>query len=106
MTGTATAENHNALRRLVLVRDDQQYPDFTVRHVMVGWLSGEDHERARSLGLTPAVPAAAHDPRVKRAGLRRLPDRTGQRVNTTLTVARYHLTRPLLILTLPWALTF
>src|ERR1700691_4916295 len=65
--GSSPAENENVLRRLVLVREDQEYPEFGFTKgrpvwerrglgsqasvVIVGQISGEDREQARSLGL-------------------------------------------------------
>jgi ABC-2 type transport system ATP-binding protein len=58
--GSPPAENQNVLRRLVLVREDQVYPDFKVRHALraasfcyPNWDTGLASSLAEDFGLRP-----------------------------------------------------
>src|SRR5580658_7124583 len=58
--GSPPAENQNVLRRLVLVREDQVYPDFKVRHALraasfcyPNWDTALASSLAEDFGLRP-----------------------------------------------------
>src|SRR5580704_13030585 len=60
--GSSPAENENVLRRLVLVREDQAYPDFKVRHALraasfcyPNWDAGLASSLPEDFGLRPGM---------------------------------------------------